>query len=67
MHKDGCAALPSVHSAVDNHLPTDTHRMNLLKPRHGGVDGKALSKWCRIRSSVNVLIAWHLVETDCLY
>lgn len=35
-------ALPSAHSAVDNHVPTRTHWMNLQKPRQGRIDGKVL-------------------------
>ena len=55
--KDGCTPRPSTHPAVDNNLTKDRHRMNLLKPGHGGVDSKTLNNWYLIRSSVNVLIA----------
>ena len=63
----GCTALPSVRLVVDNCLPTDSHRMFLRKPRHGGVDGKALCNWRLLRSSASVLMAYHLVEAGFLY
>ena len=38
----GCTALPSAHLAVDNHVPKHAHMINLLKPRHGWVDGECI-------------------------